>query len=367
MDFAMSSRRSEIDFQPLPRDVQRRIAEAFPINRSMVKTEKEGFIISSNYKNYAKDVYNFPLNSTDVWVVTFPKSGTTWTQEQVWLLANNLDFESAKVNLNNRFPFLEMAGLLPEEAVTMIQNDTNNTCETVRVKEIAKKWENPHKILPEQDNSSLFKPIATPKEIAAMPSPRFVKTHLPFYLLPPKLLRTCKVVYVARNPKDVCVSWYYHHKLIKFQETKASFEEFMNLFINDEVMFSPYWPQVKAAWSLRHHPNFLFLFYEDMKSDLIPQLKKISAFLGKQYNDEDYKILKHHLIIDSFKKNPAVNNSELQKFGFFQTDGSFIREGKTGGWRNHFTPEMNVRFDEWIEDNSKDTSLVFKYDLESQD
>ncbi|XP_065570702.1 sulfotransferase 1C4-like [Artemia franciscana] len=345
----MSSQGPDVNFQPLPKDLQRRIAEAFPISANMMKTEKEGFIISSNYKNYAKDIYNFPLDSTDIWVVTFPKSGTTWTQEQVWLLANNLDYEKAKTNLNDRFPFLEMAGLPPEEAATVMQEDAKSA------------------ILPERKNNPLSRPLVPPKDIAAMQSPRFIKTHLPFYLLPPKLLETCKVVYVARNPKDVCVSWYYHHKLIKFQDTTASFEEFMNLFINDEVMFSPYWPQVKAAWNLRHHPNFLFLFYEDMKSDLITQLKKISAFLGKEYTDKDYEILKNHLVIDSFKKNPAVNNTDLQREGFLQKDGSFVRKGKTGDWQSHFTTEMSFRFDKWIAENSKDTSLIFKYDLEAQD
>merc|ERR1712106_376233 len=45
------------------------------------------------------------------------------------------------------------------------------------------------------------------------PSPRVIKTHLPFEFLPPKLLDTCKVIFVGRNPKDVCVSSYHHHGL----------------------------------------------------------------------------------------------------------------------------------------------------------
>ena len=44
---------------------------------------------------------------------------------------------------------------------------------------------------------------------------RFIKTHLPLSLLPPSLLSTAKVIYVARNPKDAMVSFYYHHRLIK--------------------------------------------------------------------------------------------------------------------------------------------------------
>lgn len=33
--------------------------------------------------------------------------GTTWTQEMVWLIANDLDYEGAKSLLINRFPFIE--------------------------------------------------------------------------------------------------------------------------------------------------------------------------------------------------------------------------------------------------------------------
>ena len=48
-----------------------------------------------------------------------------------------------------------------------------------------------------------------------VPSPRLIRPHVPLYLLHPELLDTCKVVYVARNPKDVIVSYYHHHRLMR--------------------------------------------------------------------------------------------------------------------------------------------------------
>ena len=53
-------------------------------------------------------IKNMEIFEDDIWVFTFPKCGTTWTQEMVWMINNNLDYEtSSKVNLDERFPFVE--------------------------------------------------------------------------------------------------------------------------------------------------------------------------------------------------------------------------------------------------------------------
>ena len=74
-----------------------------------------------------------PVKESDVWVITQPKCGTTWTQEmvrnitniakilqnilsqQVWQIANNVDIEGGKVLLGTRFPFLEFDTLLTKD------------------------------------------------------------------------------------------------------------------------------------------------------------------------------------------------------------------------------------------------------------
>ncbi len=47
-----------------------------------------------------------------------------------------------------------------------------------------------------------------------MARPRILKSHTPISLLPPGLLDTCKVVFVARNVKDMAVSLF-HHRCIR--------------------------------------------------------------------------------------------------------------------------------------------------------
>ena len=52
------------------------------------------------------------VRESDVWVVTQPKCGTTWTQEMVWQIAHNVDLEGGKRLLTSRFPFLEFDTLM---------------------------------------------------------------------------------------------------------------------------------------------------------------------------------------------------------------------------------------------------------------
>lgn len=73
----------------------------------------EGYFFPHKYKAEAELYYNFKARPDDVWIVTVPRSGTTWTQELIWLLANKLDFVQAQERpLTERFPFFEW--VLPE-------------------------------------------------------------------------------------------------------------------------------------------------------------------------------------------------------------------------------------------------------------
>lgn len=63
---------------------------------------------------------------------------------------------------------------------------------------------------------------------------RFIKTHFPFSLLPPSVMETkAKVIYVARNPKDVAVSYYHLNKLYRTQGYISDFETYWNYFENN--------------------------------------------------------------------------------------------------------------------------------------
>ncbi|KAK7072736.1 Sulfotransferase, partial [Halocaridina rubra] len=182
----------------------------------------------------------------------------------------------------------------------------------------------------------------------SLPSPRTLKTHMPFSLLPPKLLDTCKVIYLARNPRDVVVSYYHHHR--------------MWLTHGFTVMWSPFWSHLGEAWERREHTNLLLLTYEQLKEDLPAVIKKVALFLGKPISEDNMKTLTAHLHIDSMKNNPAVNAVAEAENGLLDLrEGGFVRQGKLGGWREYFDDEMSSRFDRWIRDKGQGLDEKFNW------
>lgn len=73
-----------------------------------------------------------------------------------------------------------------------------------------------------------------PRELGKLPSPRFFKTHLPFSLLPPTLLDVTRVVYVARDPRDVAVSLFHFKRIMKSSNYNGDFKQSWKRFINDQ-------------------------------------------------------------------------------------------------------------------------------------
>ncbi|NWI25159.1 ST1A4 Sulfotransferase, partial [Sula dactylatra] len=55
-----------------------------------------------------------------------------------------------------------------------------------------------------------------------------------------------KVIYVARNPKDVAVSFYHFHRLAKFLPDPGSFDNFLTQFLEGTVHYGSWFKHVKG-------------------------------------------------------------------------------------------------------------------------
>lgn len=94
--------------------------------------------------------------------------------------------------------------------------------------------------------------------VESIPSPRIIKTHLPLEFLPPNLLETCKVIWVARNVKDSAVSFYNHEQLLPNHGLKPeSFEQWCSLYMKGQTLFGNYWSHLKV-FPILIYSNALF-------------------------------------------------------------------------------------------------------------
>ena len=135
--------------------------------------------------------------NTDIWVVTYPKCGTTWTQEMVWQIANNVDLEGGKKMLDERFPYLEAETLWEPQSLG-VKGKLFDAMFSLAG------WMSSFNI--KKPSSWLgYKNLVEKLDDVDENQTRFIKTHLPFTFLPRNLLETSKVIYVARSPKDAMI------------------------------------------------------------------------------------------------------------------------------------------------------------------
>jgi len=73
----------------------------------LVKFKPNGCYLPRQYEKYYEQIRNMEVRPDDIWVISQQKSGNTWTNEMVWLLGNDLDYEGAKQLLTRRIPWLE--------------------------------------------------------------------------------------------------------------------------------------------------------------------------------------------------------------------------------------------------------------------
>ncbi|CAG9801242.1 unnamed protein product [Chironomus riparius] len=277
--------------------------------------------------HYLERIKNMEIFEDDIWIVTFPKCGTTWTQEMAWMINNNLDYETAlNVKLNARFPFLEFNGIH-----SGFDFDSFEQCKN-------------------------------------MPRPRHIKSHLPLFLLPDQLWSVNpKIIYVIRNPKDTAVSWYHHHRyMLEYKGTK---NDLIKAFASDLAFNSPMNGHVLDFWNIRNQSNVLFLFFEDMKRNLNQEVKKMMKFLDKNYSQDQINKLCQHLSFESIKSNKMVNKDDeikemMDSVGrtFKQDEFSFIRQGKVGAYENELSADEIKMLNKYAEDSTlKDAGFEYKF------
>lgn len=138
------------------------------------------------------------------------------------------------------------------------------------------------------------------KSFQDMKSPRTMKCHLPVQLLPDEIwTKKPKLLHISRDPKDVAVSDY--HLMKNFSSVPIKIEDFLEDFLDDAVMYSPYREYVWNYLNLPGYENILYLTYEKMSADLEGTIQMVADFLGKELTKENMEKIKEYLKFDNMK------------------------------------------------------------------
>jgi hypothetical protein len=165
---------------------------------------------------------NYQAQADDLFIVTYPRSGTVWMQNIVFnLQSGGQPFDANRDEFFKQNPHLEIDG---EFAIEQLRR------------------------------------------------PGAIKTHLPMNRVPYNSL--AKYICLIRNPKDVCVSYYVFYNMWP-EVPKLRFDEFFEYFIEGRLPFNDYFEVLRSAWQWRTHNNVLLIAYEDMRSHFSAAIHKV--------------------------------------------------------------------------------------------
>lgn len=225
----------------------------------------------------------------DTFLVSFPKSGNTWTR----FLIANLAF--------------------PEQPAT---------------------FANIHELVPD--------PEGTPKKILdRMPRPRILKSHECFDARYPR------AIYIVRDPRDVAISQYhYHRKCMKIADDYP-LEKFIDRFLAGQTCPVGSWAENVGTWLItrRNDPRFLLVRYEDLIEDTPRELGRIATFIGIDASAARLRQATERSSADNMRKLEQAQShlSTLTKTS--RKDLPFVRAASSGGWRKNLPASQVARIE----------------------
>ena len=213
----------------------------------------------------------------DIFLVSFPKSGNTWTR----FLIANLAFP------NERVDFASIHQLVPDPYVT-------------------------------------YK-----RDFDRMPHPRIIKSHECFEPRYPRAM------YIVRDPRDVVISQYHYHRKCNKIEDGYPMEKFVARFLAGDTCPHGSWGESVTTWLTSRHndPRFLLLRYEDLVADPRRELARVAKFMNIDADAERISKAVERSAADNMRKLEKAQSDKSSLTKDSRKDLSFVRAAKSGGWQ----------------------------------
>ncbi|XP_038578214.1 cytosolic sulfotransferase 3-like isoform X2 [Micropterus salmoides] len=252
-------------------------------------------------------IQNFKARPDDILIATYPKAGTTWVSYILDLLYFGQTFpeRQASIPIHERVPFLEI--------------------------------------------SAPSRPSGKDLADQLPTTPRLIKTHLPVQFVPKSFWeQNSRIIYVARNAKDSAVSYFHFNR--------------MNITQPEPVVFGSWYDHVNGWWEKKQtYSNLHYMFYEDLIEDCGREIDRLCSFLGLSPSAEEKERVTNGVTFDNMKANKMTNYSSVPVMN--HRVSPFMRKGKVGDWKNHFTVAQDEPFEEDYKQKMKNPTLKFRTEV----
>ena len=257
----------------------------------------------------------FRFRDDDIVIVTFGKAGTTWTQQIVGQLVLGAP---EGVSAAEASPWLDMRIFPLEQTLGALEAQTHR---------------------------------------------RFIKTHLPLDAL--VFSPRAKYIYIGRDARDIVWSAYNHqasftdqalgafnempgrvgpkitHPPCDVRDYYLHFLEFDNLL---GFEFGRLWEHTQGWWDARGLPNVLLVHFNDLKSNMGREIRRVARFLEIDIEAEQWPAILEHCSFDYMRE--ASKRIEMLDMIFKGGGGTFIHKGTNGRWKDVLTPAEIAKADE---------------------
>ena len=252
---------------------------------------------------------SFKPRDSDVFVISYPKSGTHWLTHITYLL--EYKEKASKHIIGTYFVVLDIPQV---DGVSPPPEIKDNK-------------------IPDLTNMRYPKAF-----IAGKPDPRLFFSHMPFCYLPKN--PASKYMYIYRNPKDALVSMYNFFYGGIHSTFHGTFAEFFDYYIENNCF--NYCEHVKEyIGHNKDEANIHILCYEQLHLDFKTQVGQIAKFIGCELTEELFDLIAKETNFESMRENTFINGKK-----FMKEDAHFMATGKVGNWKGFMTEEQSKKIDE---------------------